>query len=169
MPHVHKVVTPLREREEREKDGSSERSELHGRLDRAGYLLCAMERLTLSHFVAVMREFEIDAASVNVQVRAKQRPTRHDGCTAIVVMVVRSEEKEEREREQREECAHVRAHGGALDVPAGPTLAPGRGPRRLALLGRLPERKVAHVPLVPASHLVAALCVRCVTREPRCR
>jgi hypothetical protein len=46
-----------------------------------GYLLCAMERLTLSHLVAVMREFEIDAASVNVQVRAKQRPLRHDGCT----------------------------------------------------------------------------------------
>src|SRR5438093_845866 len=33
-------------------------------------------------------------------------------------------------------------HGRALDVPAGPAGAPGRVPRRLAGLGRLPEGEV---------------------------
>src|SRR5213076_3453254 len=37
------------------------------------------------------------------------------------------------------------AHRGALDVPAGPPLSPRRGPRRLARLGRLPQREVPDV------------------------
>src|SRR5207248_4559699 len=37
-------------------------------------------------------------------------------------------------------------HGGALDVPAGPPAAPGRGPEGvLALLVRLPQREVEWV------------------------
>src|SRR5262249_8206397 len=41
----------------------------------------------------------------------------------------------------------VERHRRALDVPAGPALAPGRVPRRLPRLGRLPEREVDRVAL----------------------
>lgn len=47
-----------------------------------------------------------------------------------------------------DDVAHERAdHGAALDVPARPAGAPRRGPRDLARLGRLPQRKVGGVAL----------------------
>ena len=42
------------------------------------------------------------------------------------------------------------AHGRALDVPAGPALAPGRIPHRLAGLGGFPEGEVGGVALAGA-------------------
>ena len=44
----------------------------------------------------------------------------------------------------------LHAHGRALDVPAGPALAPRAVPRRLAGLGALPEGEVARVALAVA-------------------
>ena len=44
-------------------------------------------------------------------------------------------------------------HAGALDVPAGTPLTPGRIPVRLALLLGLPEDKIQRVPLELAGHL----------------
>src|SRR5213075_100352 len=37
------------------------------------------------------------------------------------------------------------AHRGALDVPAGPALAPGRWPGRLAGLGALPQHEIERI------------------------
>src|SRR5262249_460831 len=47
--------------------------------------------------------------------------------------------------ERRAEIFH--RHRRALDVPAGTPFAPRSGPRRLARLGRLPEREVARIAL----------------------
>ena len=75
-------------------------------------------RLGLGDLVLVVREDQVEAAAVDVELGAEVAP----------------------------------AHGGALDVPAGPAGPPRRGPvglGRLVGLGALPQREVARVALGP--------------------
>src|SRR5207237_9684672 len=70
--------------------------------------------LGLRILVLVMRELQVHAAAVDVELLAKQRA----------------------------------AHRRALDMPAGPALAPRRGPLRLVGLGALPQDEVQWIFLV---------------------
>ena len=67
------------------------------------------------------------------------------------VFVVREHEVEAAAVDVERFAEQLLAHGRAFDVPAGPAVAPGAVPRRLARLGRFPEGEVGHVPLAFAA------------------
>jgi hypothetical protein len=71
-----------------------------------------------------------------------------------LVLVVREHQVEAAAVDVEGDPEELPGHGRALDVPARAPVAPGARPRRLALLGRLPEREVLRGPL--AAHRLGA-------------